>query len=116
MTRKVKLRTLLIGGLFTLFFIFMMGRLYWVQVVKAKEYTTKAEDSWNTDRVIPPQRGSIVDRNGNALAEDVAAYTVVLDPKTIKDSNLESDIAHNLAQALTADGGNSSELESKIRG
>ncbi|UUZ85555.1 hypothetical protein LJK88_19790 [Paenibacillus sp. P26] len=46
MTKKVKLRSIVIGGVFTLLFVILVGRLYWVQVVNGAELLTKAEKLW----------------------------------------------------------------------
>ncbi|MEF3310354.1 penicillin-binding transpeptidase domain-containing protein [Paenibacillus sp. GYB004] len=83
MNRKVKLRTLLIGGLFTLFFIVLIGKIYWVQVVDAKELIKKAQAMWERNKILQPVRGSIVDRYNQVLAEDGASYTVIVNPTAI---------------------------------
>ncbi len=84
MTRLVKIRSLLLGGLFTLlFFVGLMSRVYWIQVVHGAERLQEAKQMWETDRVLQPQRGSILDRNGRSLAEDAPAYNVSLNPQKI---------------------------------
>lgn len=61
------------GGLFAL-----LGGLWWVQVVKARNYQTNLEtQSFRTVR-LPSVRGKILDRNGQVLAENRPSYNVSL--------------------------------------
>lgn len=100
MTRKVKLRTLLIGGLFTLFFIVLIAKMYWVQVVDASELVKQAKIMWERNSTIQPVRGSIVDTNKQILAEDGPSYTVVVNPKVLATLKKASDVAGKLSAIL----------------
>ena len=57
------------------------ARLVYVQVVEAPVYAAKATAQRQRDIQIPPLRGTIYDRDGEPLAESVAAKTVYADPK-----------------------------------
>jgi stage V sporulation protein D (sporulation-specific penicillin-binding protein) len=63
----------------------LIGRLAYLQLIKAPWLTQKAEDLWR--RVIPVEakRGVIYDRNGEVLAYNGSAPTVVAVPAQIKD-------------------------------
>ncbi|RAP76662.1 penicillin-binding transpeptidase domain-containing protein [Paenibacillus montanisoli] len=100
MTKRIKLRTLLVGGLITLLFSLLAGRIYWVQVVKADFWAEKAREVWSRSEKLIPVRGTITDRNGNVLAMDVAAYTVAVNPKLIHDLELEDAIVSKLSSIL----------------
>lgn len=100
MTKKVKLRTILIGGLFTLFFVVLIGKIYWVQVVDASELLKKAQEMWERNRTIQPVRGSIVDRNKQVLAEDGPSYTVIVNPKIIDTLKNGSEVVKQLSAIL----------------
>jgi penicillin-binding protein 2B len=117
MNRKLKLRSLLIGGIFSLFFVALVGRLYWVQVVQGAGLLTKAQEKWAAEEVLRPVRGSIVDRNDKVLAEDAPAFTVALSPKMIKEKNLENQVVKSLAAILKTsdDAVATAALEDKIR-
>ncbi|KPV56242.1 peptidoglycan glycosyltransferase [Paenibacillus sp. A3] len=118
MTKKVKLRSLIIGGGFTLLFVVLITRIYWVQVVDGARLVTKVkENQWSKEKVIQPVRGSIFDRYGKVLAEDSPAFTLGLVPKTIKDNNNQEEIVRGLATILATSNGavNASALEDKIR-
>ncbi|RKN86896.1 penicillin-binding transpeptidase domain-containing protein [Paenibacillus ginsengarvi] len=100
MTKKVKLRTLWIGGLFTLFFIVLIGKMYMVQIVDASELIKKAQEMWERNRTIQPVRGMIVDRHSQVLAEDGPSYTVVLNPKIIDSLKNGREIVKPLSAIL----------------
>src|SRR5436190_12776203 len=74
--RDPQLRTIalvVLGGLTVL-----LGGLWWVQVVSARDYQESLEtQSFRTVR-IPAIRGKILDREGNVLAENRPTYSVSL--------------------------------------
>jgi penicillin-binding protein 2B len=115
MTNKVKLRSLLIGGVFTLLFVALVGRLYWVQVVQGAGLLLEAQKKWAEEEVLRPVRGSILDRNDKVLAEDTPAFTLALNPIIIQDKHLEQDIAKGLADLLKTPDAPAAALEEKIR-
>ncbi|SCW48905.1 penicillin-binding protein 2B [Paenibacillus tianmuensis] len=118
MTKKVKLRSLIIGGGFTLLFVVLITRIYWVQVVDGARLVTEVKEKyWSKEKEILPVRGSILDRNGKVLAEDSPAFTLALVPRTIKDNNNQEEIVKGLAAILSASGdpSNVTALEDKIR-
>ncbi|SEN11672.1 penicillin-binding transpeptidase domain-containing protein [Paenibacillus sp. OV219] len=100
MTKRIKLRTLLIGGFITLLFVSLVGRIYWVQVVKADFWAEKAREVWSRSETLVPVRGEITDRNGNVLAMDVSAYTIALNPQVIHTLKLEDVIVSKLNVVL----------------
>jgi len=101
MIRRIKLRVVfIIGGLITLFFVILIGRLYWVQVVKADFWLSHAESYWSASEHLTAKRGEIVDRNGNALAMDVRAYTVAVSPKQLDKLGITDKVVTKLAELL----------------
>ncbi|MFD0692753.1 penicillin-binding transpeptidase domain-containing protein [Paenibacillus sp. GCM10027628] len=118
MTKKIKVRSLLIGGVFTLLFIVLISKVYWIQVVEASWLLNKAEKVWETDKVIAPVRGTILDRNDKVMAVDATSYTVTLNPKIIdgyRDYHLSEDIAQGLADILKDSDESKPALVNKIR-
>lgn len=87
MTKRIKLRTLLAGGVITLLFVALWGRIYWVQVAHAEFWAEKARETWVTTKKLIQDRGTITDRSGTVLASDAAAYTLALSPKVIQQLN-----------------------------
>jgi penicillin-binding protein 2B len=115
MNKKVKIRTLAIGLLFSMLFVGLVSRLYWVQVVDAAVLEKKAEKNWQNEDIIPAQRGTILDRMGRSLAEDGAAYTISVNPKIIAGNKLDHEISHGLALILAANAGvDPTDLETRI--
>ncbi|MFD0715132.1 penicillin-binding transpeptidase domain-containing protein [Paenibacillus sp. GCM10027626] len=100
MTKLIKLRTLLVGGMITLLFVVLVGRIYWVQVVNADFWTEKARAVWSRSETLMPTRGSISDRDGNILAMDVNAYGLAIDPDTIHKLGVEEFVISKLSLIL----------------
>lgn len=100
MIRKIRVRSLVIGGLFTLLFLVMTMKLYWVQVVNGAELLGKAEDSWSRQKVLQPVRGAILDRNDKILAQDGESYTVAVNPLLIDKYKQQSIVVDMLAPLL----------------
>ncbi|MED0756681.1 penicillin-binding transpeptidase domain-containing protein [Aneurinibacillus thermoaerophilus] len=75
--KKINLRTFFIGGLFTLSFFALIFRTFWIQYIDSPELLVKAKDTWERSSALNPKRGEIVDRNGQVLAYQGKAYTVI---------------------------------------
>lgn len=74
-----------------------VGRLVYLQVYKAAEYSEAAAASRTLSIDLPARRGTIYDRNGNVLATSVEATTIYANPKEISDV---SGTAAALAEVL----------------
>ncbi|MCF6093598.1 PASTA domain-containing protein [Microaerobacter geothermalis] len=88
--QHVKIKSILIGILYTVLFLIILTRLFWLQSVNAELLTQKAQEMWKRNAVIEPKRGIIYDRNGSELAQNSKAYTVVAtiskkDPERVKN-------------------------------
>lgn len=105
MIKRIKLRTLLIGGCITLFFVLLLGRVFWLQIVEGNFWQAHAESIWSQKKVIPAQRGQITDRNGDILAMNAPAYTVAVNPQVIQQLKLEDEITEGLSKLLNKDAG-----------
>ncbi|GIP36385.1 penicillin-binding transpeptidase domain-containing protein [Paenibacillus sp. J2TS4] len=118
MTKQVKIRSLLIGLVFSLLFIALIGRVYWIQVVEASWLQSEAEVRWKASEVLRAKRGMIMDRNGKPLAEDSAAYNVTVNPQIINERGIAREVAGGLAKLLNASEkeGSLTKLEEKIYG
>lgn len=100
MIKRIRIRTMFIGGCITILFFILIARLFWVQVVDASFWTTEAEKTWSTTVKLDSVRGTIYDQNMRPLAVDAPAYTVAVNPKRIHELNLERDIAKKLGEIL----------------
>lgn len=103
MLKRIRLRTLLIGGCITLFFALIMIRVFMLQVVQADFWQEHAEQQWSTKKILPASRGTITDRNGNVLAVDAPAYTVAINPKLIQQFGIQDDVVNGLHELLGKD-------------
>ncbi|CAI6020074.1 penicillin-binding transpeptidase domain-containing protein [Cohnella sp. JJ-181] len=104
MTKRIKLRTLLAGGVITLLFVALWGRIYWVQVAHAEFWSEQARNTWVTTKKLVQERGTISDRSGTVLAGDAAAYTLALSPKIIhelNDANPQWKLIDQIASKVT---------------
>ncbi|HEY4391707.1 MAG TPA: penicillin-binding transpeptidase domain-containing protein [Paenibacillus sp.] len=105
MIKRIKLRTLLIGGIITLFFAVLMLRVFWVQVVEGNFWQSYAETQWSKKKVLTATRGTITDRKGDVLAVDAPAYTVAVNPQIINKYGLQEEVVQGLHQLLNKDEG-----------
>ncbi len=78
-------------------FIFLFGRLFYLQVVEAKFLQEKAEEQWTRDLPINAERGVIYDRNGIALAVSYTTYDIFVRHSNVED---EESVAKLLASKL----------------
>ena len=82
---------LMLAGLFIIAaFAVLLVRFSWLQVVQREYYHTLAEQ--NRISVVPvvPNRGLILDRNGEVLAANYSAYTLEITPSKV--ANVERAI------------------------
>ena len=103
MEKRIRIRSLVVGVVFTLLWIGVTLKLYFVQVVHGAELRAKAEDLWSREVVLQPVRGQILDRNGHVLAQDGDAYTVAVNPRLIHEYGQEELVVHTLAPLLGMD-------------
>ncbi|WP_212984443.1 penicillin-binding transpeptidase domain-containing protein [Paenibacillus cineris] len=103
MVKRIKLRTLLLGGFITLLFVVLLIRVFALQVVNGDDWHDRAVAQWTKKVPIPASRGTITDRNGDILASDVPAYTVIVNPAVIHENGLENEIIEGLHKILGKD-------------
>lgn len=76
------------------------ARLVYIQVVKGPEYAAAAAAQRTSDIVLSPQRGFILDREGEVLAESMDARTIYAVPSAVKDKQAA---ANAIAAAIGGD-------------
>lgn len=103
-TLVMKKRLLAVLLIFTFLIIALLGRVGWLQIVRGEELQRKAYEQQNSDREIPPRRGSILDRNGKQLAISATVDRIVVNPTEIdKSPEVREQIAKKLAEFLDLD-------------
>ena len=81
----------------------LVCRLFFIQVIGHDMYEQRAISQQTQEITIEAKRGSITDRNGNALAVSATAYKVVMAPSAIQDDDTREEIADGLSSALGMD-------------
>ena len=66
-------------------FLFVLGRLFYVQVLWGESLQAKAIDQWTREIPVIASRGRITDVNGVVLADNEDTYTVFVRKKAVKD-------------------------------
>ncbi len=56
----------------------LIGRAYYLQVMRHSYYRTRSHKNRVKLQVVPPLRGNIFDRNGTALSENILSYDLVV--------------------------------------
>ncbi len=82
-----------------LLFFALLGRLFYVQVIWGPELQEKALLQWTMDTSLSAERGVIMDRDGQILAQSGTAYQVEVNPKQVPGTDAER-IARELSDVL----------------
>lgn len=108
LTRRRRLVGLFLGALVA--FAFLVGRLAYIQLFQSSWLTERAQELWRRDIPVEPKRGTVYDRNGQVLAYNISAPTVVAVPAQIRD---KEETAARLAGVLGVSRERISQLISK---
>lgn len=84
---SLRKRILALACAISFIFLLLISRLFYIQVVSAKNLQTKAESQWTRDLPITAERGKIYDTNGASLAVSYTTYNVYTRYREIKDIN-----------------------------
>ena len=63
-------------------------KVFYIQVFQYNKLNTLAKDLWSRNLTIEADRGKILDRNGNVLADNLTTTSLILIPNQIKDKEL----------------------------
>jgi cell division protein FtsI/penicillin-binding protein 2 len=77
--REARLRGRIMLAVFALMLAVIIGRFVQLQVIQHKDWLQRAQASQERTIELPPQRGTITDRNGAILAVDVKAMAIAVD-------------------------------------
>lgn len=80
-----RLRVAIASGFVLVMFALLLGRFFYLQVIKHEDLRTLAEANRISIVPVVPNRGIIVDRNGVVLAHNYSAYTLEIQPGRIED-------------------------------
>ena len=94
-------RKLLIASAFAVVLLLaLLANLYYVSIVKGPEYAKMAQRQWQSSLSLKAERGKILDRNGNVLAESYTTYMVCVNPQAITEDADRERIANILSTLL----------------
>lgn len=84
-------------------FSIIIVRLIQLQIIDGEELQKRAVSQQLADTSINAERGSILDCNGNLMAESASVWTVVLEPAYFKNDAERSIVAKGLSKILDLD-------------
>ncbi|MDD2365566.1 MAG: penicillin-binding protein [Desulfuromonadaceae bacterium] len=80
-----RIRIIIIGTLFGLMFLTVIGRAFYLQILEHEKLVKKADRQHQHKVDLTPARGSILDCNGTTLAESIHMDSCYAEPRRIKD-------------------------------
>ena len=95
-------RVRILQGVGLALFFLLLGRLYWLQVVKYEEFRTLSENNRIRIRVVRAPRGAILDRKGTLIAVTEGSYDLIVTPVDVADLDGELRL---LSEAVEFDPG-----------
>ena len=94
-------RKLLVASAFAVVLLLaLLTNLYYVSIVKGPEYAKMAQRQWQSSLSLKAERGKILDRNSNVLAESYTTYMVCVNPQAITEDADRERIANILSTLL----------------
>lgn len=81
----------------TLFLIAVILKVFYIQVFQYQKLNSLANDLWQRNLPITPDRGLILDRNGKVLASNITTTSLYLVPNQIKN---KEEVAKTLSEIL----------------
>jgi cell division protein FtsI/penicillin-binding protein 2 len=109
-----KLKIFFFLALISLFII--IGRLFYLQIIKAEDYQKLAKAQNEAKYSLKPQRGNIYDRNGKLLVSSSEAISFALDPKLMTDELERQLLSGMIASELRKDSSDILESINKAEG
>ena len=105
-------RAVVLGGLKLGLVSALIGRLYYLQVLQSDRYRMLAEENRINLRLLPPPRGSIVDRFGIPLAENIENFRIEMVPEQAGDIE---DTLDRIAKIVRLDEGHRESVRKDIK-
>ncbi|MDH3238919.1 MAG: penicillin-binding protein 2, partial [Deltaproteobacteria bacterium] len=78
-------RVRILQGVGLALFFLLLGRLYWLQVVKYEEFRTLSENNRIRIRAVRAPRGVILDRKGVLIGVTQGSYDLIVTPVDVED-------------------------------
>ena len=104
-------RPVFLALLSTVMAITLVGRLYYLQIIRGAEFAQTFEESVTRTVSIPARRGRILDRNGNVIADTLASQNVTIVDNTGNTAAENERLNRIIQKTLTILDDNEEELE-----
>ncbi len=101
-------RVRILQGIGIALFLLLLGRLYWLQVVRYDQFRTLSENNRIRIRVVRSPRGVVLDRKGRSIGETEGSFNLISTPVDVTD--LEGEL-RLLSEVVEIDSG---EIREKI--
>lgn len=92
--RLISSRLFILSFIFTCTSMMLIGRLFYLQIVKGEEYLSNSVLRAKKTVTLPGTRGNIYDRNGVLLAYNELAYSVVYENDGVLKGTVEENNEH----------------------
>ncbi|MDF2431964.1 MAG: penicillin-binding protein 2 [Mucilaginibacter sp.] len=76
-------RRYIIAGIFIAIIIILLARLFYIQIIDPR-YAIYANNNVRRQKIVYPERGPILDRNGKVLVQNVPFYDITVIPRQVK--------------------------------
>ncbi len=97
---KMRARTFVIFSFCTAFAIVILGRLFYLQIIKHTDYKELVLQQMLYETQIDAKRGTIKDRNGVILATNYTTERIFIDPANMKTDEVRQFVAKGLSEIL----------------
>lgn len=97
---RMRARVYLLTALVSVVFLFLLGRLFWLQVIAGDRYTYLSENNRIRIKKIPGSRGMVFDRKGTLLVDNRPSFDLIFVPEDAEEP--ETTLRH-LARFLGHD-------------
>ena len=87
---KQNKRIKIIMLIFFIIFLFVLIKIFYIQVIEYKKINTLANDLWSRNLPVGADRGRILDRNGKVIVDNKTVASLVVVPSQIKDKKYAS--------------------------
>ncbi|MGB3399536.1 MAG: penicillin-binding protein 2 [Candidatus Deferrimicrobiaceae bacterium] len=91
-------RVRILQGIGLALFFLLLGRLYWLQVVKYEEFQTLSENNRIRIRVVRAPRGVILDRKGVLIGVTQGSYDLIVTPVDVEDLDGELQLLSKVVE------------------
>ncbi len=99
---------------FTLLFVLLMGRFFYLQILHGDEFREKARVSFTYKERVPARRGVIRDRNGKVVAENAPRFALTILPHALEKADVRKKTLDKLGQLLGLTDQEREEIETTI--